>query len=68
MTRALSRLIVAMPDMAQDGLVIVGKEKKKSGGREGEDDAAAEIDNGKIGLRVKEVHLLYTREPGNGPK
>jgi hypothetical protein len=47
-----------MPDMAQDGLILDGKEKRKSSGRKEEDDAATEIDNGEIGLRVKEAHLL----------
>jgi hypothetical protein len=48
--------------------MLDGKEKRKSSGCKEEDDAAAEIGNGEIGLRVKEAHLLYTREPGNGPK
>jgi hypothetical protein len=44
--------------MPHDGLMLDGKEKNKSNEHEEEDDAAVEIDNGEIGLRVKEAHLL----------
>jgi hypothetical protein len=44
--------------MVADELVLVEHEEKKNNGHEEEDDAMAEIDSGKIGLRVKGAPLL----------